>query len=432
MRRRIEDYAVVRGFLERVCRQVGANSMHDDIREELLGHIEERAEALISAGSTEEEAIGEAVRQMGEPEGIGRHFHAAHRPVTDWKLIILVMLFALLGVFASINASYSEHMYSGIYAYKAVYLGLGFMVFVMLCFADYQRLRKYSSTLFLVTLSIMAWIGITGGTTVNGSGLYVNFGPVSINYHMVALPVLLIALARMSLEHNQGIIKSVLHGMYRGALPAVLFCLGGSYAFAVLYVLGFLLLTWIMTRSGRILAIASMPVVAAGAIAFWINGDYILKRLSGFLYPDSLDGYFTKVSAEAVRTAGWFGHGFAEPNAALPDILNDSAFVYLIYCFGWSFGMMLMMLVGLFLARMWRIAVSLKESYAHHLAAVVIYVLGIRLIWPILMGLGLVPALGLDLPFLSFSGANQVLDLALLGLLVSMYRRKNMLPARVV
>ncbi|MFH0071164.1 permease prefix domain 1-containing protein, partial [Peribacillus sp. NPDC056705] len=82
---RAEEYRVVQEFLDRVCKQVRAKPMHSEIREELLGHIEERAELLMLEGNAEEPAVQEAVRQMGEPEDIGNCLHLAHRPQMDWK-----------------------------------------------------------------------------------------------------------------------------------------------------------------------------------------------------------------------------------------------------------------------------------------------------------------------------------------------------------
>lgn len=48
--RPVEEYKVVQNFLSRVCKQVRARGMHPEIREELLGHIEERTELLMLEG----------------------------------------------------------------------------------------------------------------------------------------------------------------------------------------------------------------------------------------------------------------------------------------------------------------------------------------------------------------------------------------------
>ena len=52
-------------FWDHVCKQVRTRQMHPEIREELLGHIEDRAELLMLEGHPEEFAVQEAVKQMG-------------------------------------------------------------------------------------------------------------------------------------------------------------------------------------------------------------------------------------------------------------------------------------------------------------------------------------------------------------------------------
>ncbi|MDH6671357.1 permease prefix domain 1-containing protein [Paenibacillus glucanolyticus] len=54
--RQMEEYQIVRQFLDRVCKQVRTRQMHIEIREELLSHIEDRVEFLMREGNTEEQA----------------------------------------------------------------------------------------------------------------------------------------------------------------------------------------------------------------------------------------------------------------------------------------------------------------------------------------------------------------------------------------
>lgn len=136
-----------------------------------------------------------------------------------------------------------------------------------------------------------------------------------------------------------------------------------------------------------------------------------------------------RVIADAVSSAGWFGQGFAAPNPGIPYVYSDSIYPYLIYCFGWMFGIVVGMVVLLFLARMWSISNVLHDSYGKNIVTGVIVVLGLRLLLPILMGLGVVPIVSLDLPFISYGGFNHMMDFAIVGLLLSIYRRKNMIPS---
>ena len=61
-------------YCDRVLAQVGrlTSDEANDLRNELAGHIEDHAEALVEHGYTEDAAYGRAVALMGDPEETGR------------------------------------------------------------------------------------------------------------------------------------------------------------------------------------------------------------------------------------------------------------------------------------------------------------------------------------------------------------------------
>ena len=60
-------------YCDRVLAQVGRLTADEanDLRNELAGHIEDHAEALVEHGYTEDAAYGRAVALMGDPEETG-------------------------------------------------------------------------------------------------------------------------------------------------------------------------------------------------------------------------------------------------------------------------------------------------------------------------------------------------------------------------
>lgn len=57
-------------YIKTLLEQVRCKKAHSMIEEEIRGHIEEQTEANIASGMTEEEAIKEAVKDMGSPVDI--------------------------------------------------------------------------------------------------------------------------------------------------------------------------------------------------------------------------------------------------------------------------------------------------------------------------------------------------------------------------
>ena len=75
-------------YCDRVLAQVGRLTADEanDLRNELAGHIEDHAEALVEHGYTEEDAAARAVELMGDPEETGRALRRCYR---GWWLVIV-------------------------------------------------------------------------------------------------------------------------------------------------------------------------------------------------------------------------------------------------------------------------------------------------------------------------------------------------------
>lgn len=75
-------------YCDRVLAQVGrlTSDEANDLRNELAGHIEDHAEALVEHGYTEEDAAARAVELMGDPEETGRALREQYRHF--WLVIV--------------------------------------------------------------------------------------------------------------------------------------------------------------------------------------------------------------------------------------------------------------------------------------------------------------------------------------------------------
>lgn len=430
--RPVEEYKVVQDFLARVCKQVRARAMHPEIREELLGHIEERTELLMLEGNAEEPAVQEAVKQMGDPGDIGKSLHMAHRSQLDWKLLVLLALLSMIGLFGALSIDYAgTEKITDMFARKVVFFGIGLILLIGFYFLDYRKLKKYSGVLFFITLCLMG-LTLIRGVDVNGLTIFLDFGPIAVPMLGVAsVFFLLIALAGMKPASEWGTWETGFHILYRGALPIVLYSMSGSIVYMFIYLLGFLVLIWTTKRNIKQFAVLTLLPLIGLAYILFTKRVYLMWRLEGLADREGDGGYFMRAIADAVSSAGWFGQGFAAPNPGIPYVYSDSIYPYLIYCFGWLFGIVVGMVVLLFLARMWSISNVLHDSYGKNIVTGVFVVMGLRLLMPILMGLGVVPIVSLDFPFISYGGINNMLDFAIVGLLLSIYRRKNMIPGEV-
>lgn len=207
----------------------------------------------------------------------------------------------------------------------------------------------------------------------------------------------------------------------------MLFRMSGPLPYAVIYLLGFLTLTWLTRKSISQFVIISSSIV--GILLFIVTRvDYMNTKLLSFLNLGDQQSDQATQTLDAIRSAGWTGHGFTAANDMLPYVYSDSIFPYLIYCFGWGFGIFIVLLFLMFITRVLDMTRALKDDYAKHVSMGLLAIFGFRLMLPVLMAFGIVPIIGIDLPFIAYGGMTQVFDFAAAGILLSLYRRKDMVP----
>ncbi|WIV17546.1 FtsW/RodA/SpoVE family cell cycle protein [Paenibacillus polygoni] len=425
-----EENEVVQQFLDQVCRHIKVKKMHPEIREELTNHIEDRIEELQLRGSSKETAIHKAIEEMGSPDVIGKSMNETHKPVLNWRIALIVAIISLIGVIGAVSIDVSgSSPIPDLTARKTLQMGIGIILLVCFYFFDYQKLKKYSDQVFFLLLFMNAFI-LMNSPMINGVKGYVILGPFSINMLYSSVILLLLALAGMKPIKEMNWIHTILHTFYRGVIPLlILTYIGNSVLYGgIMYMTLYMMLMWLTKRNVKQFAIVTMIPTVALLYFTMPHFNTIKERFMQFLQPIEDNAYLQMKSMEAIRSAGWFGQGFASSNPGLGYVQSDSLFPYLIYCFGWIFGFITIILIGLFLGYLVQLLSKVKESYGRQLIFVVLFFFTIRFAWPILMSFGFLPFVGMELPFIGYGGTNQWLDLSAIGLVLSIYRRKNIIP----
>lgn len=78
--------------------QIKNKKAKDLVRQEFVNHIEEQKESYIAEGMTEETALTEAIRQMGDPVATGQALNQIHRPKFPLRLFSLAIILTIFGI----------------------------------------------------------------------------------------------------------------------------------------------------------------------------------------------------------------------------------------------------------------------------------------------------------------------------------------------
>ncbi|MDQ7791298.1 MAG: FtsW/RodA/SpoVE family cell cycle protein [Clostridia bacterium] len=425
----IERDSKVQDYLDNVCSRIKCRDVHPQIKLEILVHIEDNVKHLTEKGLTESQALEQALKQMGDPVILGRQLHRAHKPRMEWSLLLLVgslVSFGLFTLYAIEANGLLDHTPSTlIFTRSLIYTLIGLVVLVGITVVDYRRVLPFSGHMFaaaLLLLTVTALFGLhTGGKN------WLNLGVITIDFVGVAPYFLIIALAgiftRWSWETAAGLLKAV----FLLTLPILLMINNVNMASVALYTVAFVMLMVVSGAGWRdVLLVTALPLVVLLVALFSL--PHRLECLTAFLFPskDPLgSGYLHLQLVEAMRSAGLWGQGFDLPKLFLPGVHSEFVFTYIVYAFGWLAGAVVVLLGCALLVRMAKAAQGTKDQHGRLLITGMAGLLFTQFAWNVLMNVGLAPISGVSLPFISYGGSLFVVNMTALGLILSVYRRKN-------
>lgn len=318
-----------------------------------------------------------------------------------------------------------------IFYHQATYIFLGLLVALAVSRYDYRILKGNLQYLFFFTIFLLGLVLIYGaeinGTTGWLKFKFFSFQPVEI----AKFTTILLLSAFLSRYHNvlyswKVLFFSLLIPMPFAALTMLQPDLGSTIALYGIW-MGFILASSVSkTRKFAIILIAIIIAVSGW---FFFLKDYQKARLSTFLNPekDRLGiGYNTLQSITAIGSGGFFGKGLGYGSQSqlhfLPEAHSDFIFAVLAEESGWLGVLIFFFISGLFYFAIISTAEKSRDNFGYFLAIGIFWFFFIHFVLNVGMNLGMLPVIGLPLPFLSAGGTNLFISFLFIGILQSVGR----------
>lgn len=423
----LEHNQRIQEYLDAVCSQIKWKEVHKPIREELLTHLSDIVIESVQNGLPEADAIERAIIQLGDPVNVGLELHKTHKPRIEWSLVGIVGSLACLGLLSiySLESSGLVRYNESLFMKSLISLIIGLLSLVGLYSFDYRKIKGVSWIIYLGTLLVLV-LGILFGSKANGMPI-LNLGFFRLSFLGVTPFFFAIALSGIFSQWDWQRLGDFGKAILILAVPVLLYLMIPSMSSIIIYII--IVLTLLLASGAKrthILLVATAPLVLVfGAI---LQHPYRIQRLITYFNPlrDPLgSGYQQVTSLKLIRSAGLWGQGFTFPEKTLPEIHTDMIFTYLVHSFGWLAGLAIGAVALTLIVRMFRLSRQVKDSYGRLLVRSVAAIFLVQFIWNILMTMGLMPIMGIGLPFISYGGTQLLMQMAAIGLVLSIYRRKN-------
>lgn len=411
-------------FIQEVLKHIKSNDARHLVKDELAYHIKCSAEEFERAGLSDEDAEKKAVEQMGSPIQLGLQFDKLYRPRVDWLMLTLLGLALCFGFLPMILTGYMSTPHFAIN--KILIFLIGGVVAIGLMFMNYQRLKQHGFVLFGIGL---AFLLAFQGTSFYISGMpRLVIGPLTFE-SMMALPILFLAWASFFENARLKLWQLALLFFFS------LFFLIPVSMLPTIFLYFVMVLVMLARRLSREFSFAKTTGILVGIITLFAAGFYIQMnsyqkmRFAGFLNPEGNPetfGYLYLKVRKTLTAAGWFGQrGQGE---FLPAGHTEMAFVSITHYAGWLFAAILLATLLLLAFRMASVISKIHDSYGKMLVTGAVALFSAQVFYNIGMSIGLLPLTSVSLPFISYGLMPTLVNAIIVGLVLSVYRRKDLPP----
>ena len=419
----------VNEYINKVCSLIKNKKVHTEIKEELLGHINDIIQDYLEIGMPLDIATDKALMHMGNAEVIGHDLNKAHKSNSDWILLIMTTCLIFFGflttAFLQLN-NFNDGYYINYISKLLVFLGISIVLSLCIIKLDYRSLKKYSLSLYIISISLIL-LTLTFSLPVNGIKRWLIIGPFSIDDLAVTPILLIISLSGIFDNYNWNNKKSLFKGLTLVFIPVILFISLSSLSTIIIYLIAVFTIMNISGFKLKYLIIAS-GVLCSILLLSIFSTDYRIERFFIFLNPakdiDNTGWIYNQLNILR-NSAGLFGTGSTVNTSTLPDANMEFALTSIIYCFGWIVGIIVIALVLSFIIRIGFISSNTKNTYGKLLVSGLCSLFAIQFILNILANFSLSPILNINMPFISYGGSQLVINVLSISIINNVYKFRN-------
>ena len=364
--------------------------------------------------------------------GFARSKTPAERLHLDWVLLLPVLLIMVLGLFVLFSASDSDW---GTVNRQLRNFIIGFGVLLAVAQVRVDTLQRWAPVLYLAALLLLLLVPFLG---VGAKGAqrwlslgFIRFQPSEIM--KIAMPLAVAAwVVRRGLPPRPSV---TLAAMVIIVVPAVAIAFLPDLGTAILVAASGFFVVFMSGISG-IQILGGALVALAGIWPAWLFllRDYQKQRILTLFDPeaDKLGaGWNIIQSKTAIGSGGWSGKGWLQGTQSHLDFLPESQtdFIIAVLAEEWGFRGVLCLLVlyGAAVARGLWISFSAQTSYGRLLASAITLTFCVYIIVNMSMVAGILPVVGVPLPFVSFGGTSVVTLMLGFGILMAISTEKRII-----
>jgi rod shape determining protein RodA len=356
----------------------------------------------------------------------------------DWVTFATVIVISLIGIMTVFSATRQpgQAAQSPLFLKQAMWLLVGLVGLIAFMSFDYIWLSRISIPVYITGLVFLLIVLIAGKTGM-GAQRWISLGPIAFQPSEFFKLIFIIMLSQYLslLRGGIGMLQLLRTFFIIAFIPFILLVKQPDLGTAIVVFIIFfsMLLAKGLQRKALalvvILGLVSLPFL--GNIMWTGLKDYQKNRLIAFVDPEadpSGIGYHINQSKIAVGSGEVLGKGFLKgtqgPFRFLPERHTD--FIFAVFAEEWGFAgsVVLLMLYLLLIMRGLDTVRKAKDEFGMMLAAGITIMFSVYFLVNIGMTLGIMPVVGIPLPFMSYGGTALLSNFISAGVLINVRTRR--------
>ncbi|MGA0163282.1 MAG: rod shape-determining protein RodA [Bdellovibrionota bacterium] len=353
----------------------------------------------------------------------------------DWSFLGLVLGISALGLMTLYSSTYLNRI--DIFYKQSLFLGMGLVIAMVIGLIDYRIFERLAWPAYVGVILLLIAVDLFGKTS-QGSQRWLGLGPIHIQPSELAKFAVILVLAQIYSSH-----KSAPIGGYRLkhllpifgiiAVPILLVFLQPDLGTAIMIgLVAASIIFFCQIRMRTLVALFAIVVVSVPIAYHFVLKEYQRDRVRTFLDPqrDPLgEGYHSIQSMIAVGSGQVFGKGFLQGTQSKLEFLpkHHTDFIFSAFAEEWGFvGATVVM--GLFVL-LTLLGVDIARKAKDQFGAILAVGATSLIIWHVIinvgMEIGVLPVVGVTLPFFSYGGSSMITNMLAVGILLSVSFRRH-------
>lgn len=357
----------------------------------------------------------------------------------DIPFLVILCILLVFGLTMLYSASSAQSQYDTGYTVSTRYLqkqaacaliGLGAM---WVCSRlDAQVWLKAAWPLYGISIALLLAV-LLFGQSVNGARRWINIAGLQFQPSEIAKFTLILLFARLTKSYGAAA-KQFRYGVlgFGAALLGILIPLALEKHLSAILLMGMVAVVMMFVAGTNMRWLMAGAAVAGIFVVVYISFmGYAGDRVSAWLHPenDPADtGYQILQSLYAIGSGGLFGLGFGRSRQKylyLPFQYNDYIFAVICEEIGLIGAFLVMALFAALILRGYYIALHARDRFSTVLASGLITLIAVQTVLNLGVVTNLLPSTGIALPFFSYGGTALAVNLAQMGVILSISREVN-------